>query len=102
MPDNLTNEEEQLSLSIQDAHNLIEMCQTNGWKFLKEFYFDARIRKCKDYLYDVKNTDPVMIRAQVMMLDFMETMLNEIITQVEIGLACEEELIERKEKKKKK
>jgi len=101
MPDNLTDEETELSLSAQDAHNLIEMCQTNGWKFLKEFYFDARIRKCKDYLYDVKNTDPVMIRAQVMILDFMETMLNEITTQVEIGLACEEELIERKEKKKK-
>ena len=95
-------EEEQLSLSAQDAHNLLEMCNTNGWKFLKEFYFDARIRKCKDYLYDIKNTDPLMIRVQVMMLDFMETMLDEITTQVEIGLACEEELIERKEKKKKK
>jgi len=102
MPDNLTKEETELALSAQDAHNLIEMCNTNGWKFLKEFYFDVRIKKCKEYLYDIKNTDPVMIRVQVMMLDFMETMLDEITTQVEIGLECEKELVKRKEKKKKK
>jgi hypothetical protein len=102
MPDKELTEEEQLSLSAQDAHNLIEMCQTNGWKFLKEFYFDTRIKQCKDYLYNDKNTDPVMIRAKVMLLDFMETMLDEITMQVQIGLEAEKELVKRKEKKKKK
>jgi len=102
MPDKELTEEEQLSISAQDAHNLTEMCQTNGWKFLKELYFDARIKQCKDYLYNDKNTDPVMIRAKVMMLDFMETMLDEITMQVQIGLESEKELVKRKEKKKKK
>jgi hypothetical protein len=102
MPDKELTEEEQLSLSAQDAHNLTEMCQTSGWKFLKEFYFDTRIKQCKDYLYNDKNIDPVMIRAKVMLLDFMETMLDEITMQVQIGLEAEKELVKRKEKKKKK
>lgn len=98
----LSKEEKELGLSAADAHNLIEMTNTNGWKFLEEFYFKARIRQCKDYLYDIKNTDPTMIRAKVLMLDFMETMLSEITTQVEIGLEDEKELVKRKERKKRK
>jgi len=102
MPDNLTDEETELSLSAQEAHNLIELCNTNGWKLLRERYFDVRLRKCKDYLYNIQNTDPVMIRAMVLMVDFIETMMDEITMQVKIGLEDEEELIKRKEKKKKK
>jgi hypothetical protein len=41
-----------------------------------------------------------MIRAKVMMMDFIETMLSEITQQIEIGLENEKELIKRKEKKK--
>jgi len=102
MPTNLTNEEEELSLSAQEAHSLQEMIASNGWGILKEKYFDIRLAEYKRYLYDVKNTDPVMIRSQVMMVDFIETMQNEIIQAIKIGLEDEEELIKRKEKKKKK
>ena len=101
MPDKELTEEEVLSLSAQDAHNLIKMCATNGWKFLEEFYFKARLKQCKDYLYNDKNNDPVMIRAKVMMMDFIETMLGEITQQIEIGMDNEKELVKRKEKKKK-
>uniref|UniRef100_A0A6M3K2V8 Uncharacterized protein n=1 Tax=viral metagenome TaxID=1070528 RepID=A0A6M3K2V8_9ZZZZ len=102
MPTNLTNEEEELSLSAQEAHSLQEMIASNGWGILKEKYFDIRLAEYKRYLYDVKNTDPVMIRSQVMMVDFIETMQNEIIAAIKSGLEDEEELIKRKEKKKKK
>ena len=33
--DELTEEEKELALSAEDAHNLQEMCSTNGWKVLK-------------------------------------------------------------------
>uniref|UniRef100_A0A6H1ZNH0 Uncharacterized protein n=1 Tax=viral metagenome TaxID=1070528 RepID=A0A6H1ZNH0_9ZZZZ len=102
MPTNLTNEEEELSLSAQEAHSLQEMIASNGWGILKEKYFDIRLAEYKRYLYDVKNTDPVMIRSQVMMVDFIETMQNEIIQAIKIGLEDEVELVKRKEKKKKK
>ena len=102
MSDKELTEEEQLSLSAQDAQNLIEMCNSAGWKFLKEFYFDSRIREIKDYLYDDKNTDPVMIRAKVMMLDFIETMLVNITQQIVIGIEDGKELVKVRERKKKK
>jgi hypothetical protein len=98
MLDKELTEEEQLSISAQDAHNLMEMCQTAGWKFLEEFYFKARLKQCKDYLYNDKNNDPVMIRAKVMMMDFIETMLAEITQQIEIGMENEIELKKRKKK----
>jgi hypothetical protein len=101
MTDKELTEEEVLSISAQDAHNLMEMCATNGWKFLEEFYFKARLKQCKDYLYNDKNNDPVMIRAKVLMMDFIETMLEEITYQVQKGLEDEKELVKRKEKKKK-
>ena len=98
----LTDEEKELSISAQEAHSLAEMVNSNGWKILKAKYFDVRLRECKDYLYNIKNTDPTIIRAKVLMVDFIETMIDEIITQVKIGLEDEEELVKRKEKKKKK
>ena len=101
MPTNLTNEEEELSLSAQEAHSLQEMIASNGWGILKEKYFDIRLSECKRYLYDVKNTDPIMIRSMVMMVDFIETMQNEIIQAIKIGLEDENELNKRKDKKKK-
>ena len=101
MPTNLTNEEIELSLSAQEAHSLQEMIASNGWGILKEKYFDIRLSEYKRYLYDVKNTDPVMIRSQVMMVDFIETMQNEIIQAIKIGLEDENELNKRKDKKKK-
>jgi len=99
MPDKLTNEEKELALSAKDAHVLLEMKNTNGWKVLKEMYFDVKLNECKQYLYDVKNTDPVIIRAMVMKLEFIETMLNDIDLTINIGLQSEKELTERKEKK---
>ena len=102
MPDNLTNEEKELELSAQEAHSLIELCNTNGWKLLREKYFDVRLKECREYLCDIKNTDMALIQAKRLMLEFIETMLNEIEIQVKIGLEDEEELVKRKEKKKKK
>ena len=102
MPDNLTNEEEELSLSAQEAHSLSEMLASTGWGILKEKYFDIRLSEYKRYLYDIKNTDPVMIRSMVLMVDFIETMQSEIMTAIKIGLEDEEELVKRKDKKKKK
>ena len=100
MPDEMTEEEVHLALSAKDAHNLMEMCKTNGWKVLKEMYFDVKLRECKDYLFDVKNTDPVMIRASVMKLGFIENLLDDIKLTIEIGLGYEKELAEIKAKKK--
>ena len=57
------------------------------WPFLRE------------YLFNVKNTDPVMIRANVMKMDFIETMLDDIQLTVDIGLEHEKELIKRRKKK---
>ncbi len=98
MPD-LTVEEKELALSAEDAHNLMEMCNSKGWKVIKEMYFDVKLRECKEYLFDVKNTDPVMIRAMVMKLDFIETMLKNIQFTIDVGLQNKKELEERKEKK---
>ena len=93
--DKLTEEEKELALSAGDAHNLLEMTNTNGWKVLEEMYFDVKLDECKQYLFDVKNTDPVMIRAMVMKLDFIETMLKDIDLTIGIGLQSKKELEER-------
>lgn len=100
MTDKLTNEEKELALSAKDAYNLTEMCNTNGWKVLKEMYFDAKLEECRQYLFDIKNTDPIMIRAMVMKLEFIETMLKDIQFTIDIGLQNKKELEERKEKNK--
>ncbi len=97
-----TAEEKELALSAKDAHVLLEMKNTNGWKVLKEMYFDVKLNECKQYLYDIKNTDPIIIRAMVMKLEFIETMLNDIDLTINIGLQSEKELTERKDSKEKK
>lgn len=96
--DKLTEEEKQLDLSSKEAHLLIDMCQTNGWKFLKENYFNVKLEECKEYLFNDKNTDPVMIRAKVMLLGFIEDMLKNIDFTVKFGLENEKELMERRKK----
>lgn len=97
----LTDEEKELNLSAKEAHNLIEMCNTNGWKLLKEKYFEVRLAECKEYLANPKNTDISMIQAKRLMLEFISTLLSEIEMQIKIGLEDEEDLVERKGKKKK-
>ncbi len=94
--ENLTDEEKQLKLSAEEAHQLMEMVQTNGWKVLEEGYFDVKLAECKEYLFNDKNTDPVMIRAKVMLLGFIEDMLRNIDFTVKFGLENEKELMERK------
>ena len=96
-----SEEEQELALSAEDAHNLMEMTSSKGWKVLKEMYFDVKLRECKEYLFDVKNTDPVMIRAMVMKFGFIENLLDDIKLTIEIGLAYEKELLKMKEEKKK-
>jgi len=101
MSDELTQEEQELALSAEDAHNLMEMTSSKGWKVLKEMYFDVKLRECKEYLFDVKNTDPVMIRAMVMKFGFITDLLEDIKLSIDIGLAYEKELQKLKEEKKK-
>lgn len=96
-----SEEEQELALSAEDAHNLMEMTSSKGWKVLKEMYFDVKLRECKEYLFDVKNTDPVMVRAMVMKFGFIENLLDDIKLTIEIGLAYEKELLKMKEEKKK-
>ncbi len=96
-----SEEEQELALSAEDAHNLMEMTSSKGWKVLKEMYFDVKLRECKEYLFDVKNTDPVMVRAMVMKFGFIESLLEDIKLTIEIGLAYEKELLKMKEEKKK-
>jgi len=96
-----SEEEQELALSAEDAHNLMEMTSSKGWKVLKEMYFDVKLRECKEYLFDVKNTDPVMVRAMVMKFGFIESLLEDIKLTIEIGLAYEKELLKMKEEKEK-
>ena len=96
--DELTEEEKQLKLSAKDAHNLIEMTSSNGWKVIKEMYFDVNIRNCKEYLEDVNNTDMFMIQAKRELLKFIQNLLDDIKLTVDIGLEHEKELIGRKKK----
>ena len=103
MPDdNLTEEETTLALSAKDAQNLIEMCNTNGWKVVKQLYIDVNIKECKAYLANVKNTDMAMIQAKRELLGFVQGMVDDIEFTVNIGLDAQKELTERKEKKKSK
>ena len=101
MTEEMTQEMKELALSAEDAHNLMEMTSSKGWKVLKEMYFDVKLRECKEYLFDVKNTDPVMVRAMVMKFGFIESLLEDIKLTIEIGLAYEKELLKMKEEKEK-
>jgi len=98
----LTDEETELSISAMDAHNLMEMCNTNGWKIIKEMFFERRMEECKDYIRDSKNTDITILRAKLFQYEFIQSMLDDIGLTIKIGLEREEELVKRKEKKKKK
>ena len=93
-----TEEEKQLALSAKDAHNLIEMVNSNGWKVIKEMYFDINIEKCKEFLEDTDNTDMFMIQAKRELLKFIQNLLDDIKITVDIGLEHEKELINRKKK----
>lgn len=95
----LTEEEQNLALSAKDAHNLTEMINGNGWKVIKEMYFDVNIEKCKEYLENTDNTDMFMIQAKRELLKFIQDLLADIKLTVEIGLENEKELQQRKNKK---
>ena len=98
MAKDISEEEKQLALSAKEAHVLIDMVNSNGWKFLRENYFNVKLEDCKEYLFNDKNTDPVMIRAKVMLLGFIENMLRDIDFTVKFGLENEKELLKRKKK----
>ncbi len=99
MTDKLTEEEQNLALSAKDAHNLIETCNSNGWKVIKEMYFDVSLKECREYLDDTKNTDMFMIQAKRLLREWIQKLLDDIQFTIEIGLQNEKELTERKEKK---
>ena len=96
----LTEEEQQLAVSAQEAHNLIEMCNSNGWKYIRGKYFDVRLKEYKDYLQDPANTDIADIQGKRFVMEFIKTLLDEIDVQVKVGLVDEADLEEIKEKKK--
>ena len=95
-----TDEEVQLALSAKDAHNLIEMCNSNGWKVIKEMYFDTTLKQIREYLDNTDNTDMFMIQAKRELRKWVQNLLDDIKLTIEIGLTHEKELVERKEKKK--
>lgn len=103
MPDKKTEEEVQLALSGKDAHNLIEMTSSNGWKVIKEMYFDTTLKQIREYLDNVDNTDMFMIQAKRELRSWVQNLLDDIKLTIEIGLQNEKELADRtKEKELKK
>jgi len=99
-PTETTEEENQLALSAKDAHNLIEMVNGNGWKVIKEMYFDVTLKQIREYLDNTDNTDMFMIQAKRELRKWVQNLLDDIKLTIEIGLTHEKELVERKEKKK--
>ena len=97
-----TDEEVQLALSAKDAHNLIEMCNSNGWKVIKEMYFDTTLKQIREYLDDTKNTDMFMIQAKRELRKWVQNLLDDIKLTVEIGLQHEKELADRTKEKESK
>lgn len=98
-----TEEEVQLALSGKDAHNLIDMVNGNGWKVIKEMYFDTTLTQIREYLDDVDNTNMFMIQAKRELRKWVQNLLDDIKLTIEIGLQHEKELAERtKEKEMKK
>jgi len=94
-----TDEEKQLSLSAKDAHNLIEMCNSNGWKVIKEMYFDTTLRQIREYLDNTENTDMFMIQAKRELRKWVQNLLDDIKLTIEIGLQNEKELADRAKEK---
>lgn len=97
MPDK-TEEEKQLALSAKDAHILIDMVNSNGWKVIKDLYFDVTLARIREYLDDTKNTDMFMIQAKRELRKWIQGLLDDIQLTVDIGLQHEKELMERKKK----
>ena len=102
MKDKLTEEEQQLTESAQVAHNLRELSTSNGWKYVREKFFDDKLKECREYLEDITKNDMTMIQAYRLQIDFIQTLLNEIEVQIEVGMQDEEDLEERKERKREK
>ena len=101
MPDKpkKTDEEVQLALSAKDAHNLIEMTSSNGWKVIKEMYFDTTLKQIREYLDNTENTDMFMIQAKRELRKWVQNLLDDIKLTIEIGLTNEKELAERAKEK---
>jgi len=103
MPNELTEQEQQLALSAKDAQVLIALVNSEGWKVIKELYFDVTIKDAKEYLADVKNIDINMIQAKRELLNWVQKLLEDIQITVDIGLGSKMELAEiLKEKAKEK
>ena len=102
MPNKSTDEEVQLALSAKDAHNLIEMCNSNGWKVIKEMYFDVTLKQIREYLDDTGNTDMFMIQAKRELRKWVQSLLDDIKLTIEIGLQHEKELKDRRGKNEEK
>jgi len=76
---------------------------SEGWKVIKELYFDVTIKDAKEYLADVKNIDINMIQAKRELLNWVQKLLEDIQITVDIGLGSKMELAEiLKEKAKEK
>jgi len=97
MPD-LTDEEKQLKISAKDAHVLLDMVNGEGWKVIKNMYFDVSLDRIREYLDDTKNTDMFMIQAKRELRKWIQDLLDDIQLTVDIGLQHEKELMERKKK----
>jgi predicted RNA-binding protein Jag len=100
MKDKLTEEENQLALSAKDAHNLIEMVNGNGWKVIKEMYFDVTLKQIREYLDNTENTNMFMIQAKRELRSWIQNLLDDIKLTIEIGLQHEKELTDRTKEKK--
>ncbi|GAF73744.1 unnamed protein product [marine sediment metagenome] len=95
MPDKPTDEEKVLALSAKDAHVLIVMINSEGWKVIKRMYFDVSIKKIRKYLDDTKNTDMHIIQGKRELINWIQKLLDDIKLTIDIGLANEKELAER-------
>ena len=93
-----TDEEKQLELSAKDAHVLIDMVNSNGWKVIRKMYIDVTLNEIREYLDDTKNTDMFMIQAKRELRKWIQKLLDDIQLTVSIGLEHEKELINRKKK----
>ena len=94
-----TNEEVQLALSAKDAHVLIDMINSAGWKVIKEMYFDTTLKQIREYLDNTENTDMNMIQAKRELRKWVQNLLDDIKLTIEIGLQHEKELSDRAKEK---
>ena len=97
-----TNEEVQLALSAKDAHVLIDMINSAGWKVIKEMYFDTTLKQIREYLDNTENTDMNMIQAKRELRKWVQNLLDDIKLTIEIGLQHEKELQGRRAKNEEK